>query len=93
MASVYSARLNNAKKIYSKLKDYLDKGYMIWDDENEIVTCIEWTDTDFIYNECLALFVFDRELDNGYYTPISKFNERFKSWKIVNPKNIKRLVK
>jgi len=101
MTSMYEGRLKNAQKIYNKLKDYLDKGYIIWNDEDERVYGLyEKTDEGVwsfgytsIDGRCVfGLYEDHPEDDHGRFTPIREFNEKFKKWTIINPKNIKRLI-
>jgi len=78
------ARWNNAKRIGEKIKSFTDKGYLVYDGEGDLITDITINNQGVfatLDKSCqLSLFLNDIELDNGMYTNIKEFNERFKSW-------------
>jgi hypothetical protein len=102
MSNIYDSRLNNAKEIFSKIKNYLSKGYMVWDDENyRVLKVYERTDSEGYWSfgtesedglcriEC---YYHHPELDHGRFSTIEQFNEKFKAWKIVHPNDMQPLV-
>ena len=92
MNKLQLARWNNAKKIGEKIKSYTDKGYIVYDEEGDIITGITINDEGvfaILDKTCkVSLFLNNIELDNGMYTNVKDFNEQFKKWKFVNPENI-----
>lgn len=106
MADVFESRWNNAVKIANKLNDYFDKGYIIFmDDENDMVEVsimkykfriddegIALPIGTYLNTDCsISYFIKDKEMDNGYYTTIKEYNDQFRHWKIVHPKDLKKI--
>lgn len=85
------ARWNNAKKIGTKIKSFIDNGYIVYDEDGDVIPDIEINDEGVfakLDEYCqIILFLNDTELDNGMYTPIKEFNETFKKWSFVDPNN------
>ena len=81
---------------YKKINDYLDKGYLILNEDGNQVRY----KFNIIENEIklpiskklnISYFTNDKDADEGLYTLIEDYNEQFKHWIIVNPKNIERI--
>ena len=83
-------RWANAQKMYHKLQNKLDDGYLLYDENDDLVKGLELNEEGFfqVYDEYSKCFLFlnDTELDNGMYTPIKEFNEQFKDWYFINPR-------
>ena len=90
------ARWNNARGIGNKIKSYIDRGFIVYDEDQEIIQDIEINDDGVfakLSDTCqLMLFLNDIELDNGMYTPIKEFNSTFKKWSFVDPNNKQPLI-
>ena len=86
-----TARWNNAKKIGTKIKSFIDKGFIVYDEDGDVVLDIVIIDEGVFAKiderNQIILFLNDTELDNGMYTPIKEFNETFKKWSFVDPNN------
>jgi len=96
--NMYEARWNNAVSIAEKVNDYLEKGFMVFDDSGQAVKMkFEITEESIhlpVSDQCKFIyFLNDREMDNGMYTKIADYNAQFKDWKIVHPKDISDLFK
>lgn len=99
--NIYEARWNNALRIAIKINSYIDQGYLVFNDENEIITGkFRITDKEIVLipdqtkqNCVYGYFLKDRDWDEGMYTTIKEYNEPFSKWTFVHPKNIKRLFK
>jgi hypothetical protein len=91
MNKLQRARWNNAKKIGNKIKSFIDKGFIVYDEDEEVVHDIIINDEGVfakVSDKCqIMLFLNDTELDNGMYTPIKEFNETFEKWSFVDPNN------
>lgn len=97
MASVYEARAANARRIGEKLIGYLDRGFLVFNEEGQQVVRSDITFTGFSGGKglCIQSTVFMdecRQSDNGMHTPITQFNEFFKDWKVVDPRHVKPLL-
>lgn len=99
--NIYDARWQNALKIANKINLYLEQGYLVFNDDNEIITGRFRITEDEITllpekdkNSCVyGYFLKDKEWDEGMHTTIKEYNEPFKKWRFVHPKDIKRLFK
>jgi hypothetical protein len=101
--NIYDARWNNAVKIAEKINGYLAQGFIIFDEENEMVEFpfeiredSEIADCNGIFRKigegCVLMhFLKDMEADNGYYDKIADYNAPFKKWKIIDPRFTKSL--
>lgn len=92
--NVYEARRKYIESVYNKLKKYQIKGYLIFNDRNQIVETIEnqgYCKNFALLIDSIIYYLHDKEFDNGYYTKISDLKAIFSQFKIVNPKHIKRL--
>lgn len=97
--NIYEARKRYIDKIGKKLIDYKSKGYLILDEYNKPIEDIKQEgfsngDTlNFGLNIDGGIYYdHDPDFDNGYYTTIKEFKEIFKKFKVINPKDFKRLV-
>ena len=102
MTDVFFARIENAKKVASSIKELIDSGFMVVDDEGSEIKDIKITNDsagnletvvanykDGSFN--LILFEADKEYDHGMHTPIKEFNAQFDSWKVYHPLMVKSL--
>jgi hypothetical protein len=94
MASMYVARLKNARRIGHKLKHYLKAGYLIFDEQNSRVTSVHFKG--FAGNVGLSVghtvyMDADTNLANGMELTITEFNALFKDWTIVHPRHFVKL--
>lgn len=92
----YERRWNNAKRIAERINSFIDDGYMVFDDDGEVVgRKFIITDYDISYpigeNSNLIYFINDVGLDNGIHTVISEYNKQFSDWKVVYPYDIQKL--
>ena len=94
--NTYEARWRNAKRIAERIIDLQNKGWLIFNNQNEIVGKVQiteeqWGEVSIVENcdHCRDYwFMNDKHYDEGLYTPIKQFNTKFKDWKCVDPKNI-----
>lgn len=98
--NIYEARWQNALRIANKINSFIDEGYLVFNDDNEIITGrFRITDKEIVLapdkdSRCVyGYFMNNKDWDEGIYTPIKEYNEPFKKWKFVHPKDIKRLFK
>ena len=96
---IYKARLKNALKIAAKINRLLKKGFLILDDKGEKVNYPFVFDSvarsihqKYSDNVRFLIFVDNKDYDMGLYTPIEKYNEKYKKFTFVNPKDLKKLV-
>ena len=91
----YMSRYLNACKKCAKINDLIKKGYVVLDNENtELKTgfvFIAGIKPNIICKDTnLIVYVHDPELDDGYYTPIRKWNyELNQNFKVYKRKAIK----
>jgi hypothetical protein len=93
--SIYQARYNNAKRIAEQINDLIDKDYLIFDEDKELLEGkFIITDKDISLNwgkHCkIAYFVNDSQFDNGALDTIEKYNSKFKDWRVVHPSDIQK---
>ena len=96
MNKMLESRKNNAIRIAKEINNYLNQGYLVFNEDNEIVARnFEITEEGVLLpisdKSKIIYCSFDENLDNGLYTPIKEYNTQFKKWKIVHPKYIKTL--
>lgn len=93
--NIYEARKNYIKEIGDKLISYQKKGYLIFNNDNEIVENISQTGFDVdkfgLTIDSCVFYEHNKDIDNGYYTPMKEMKAMFKGFKIVNPKYIIKL--
>lgn len=96
---IQNARQENAYRIYSKINGLIKAGYTIIDDEKYKIFGVEWKHDDrlghrfFVKsgNGVIRFFYGNPEYSEGLDISIKEFNEIFRGWKYVHPKNFKRL--
>lgn len=94
--NTYEARWQNAKRIAEKIIEMQEKGWIIFDENNEAIMPFAITKDgdggDIIAEVCsnitIKYFVNNKDWDEGLYTSIAEYNKRFKDWKCIDPKNI-----
>ena len=91
MGSIYEARWKNAHKIGNKIKNYLDKGYLVFDADGVKIESIRIDEEGLFINGGMY-FLNEINLDNGYYETVKEFNSWFSNWLIVHPKHCKKLI-
>ena len=95
----YKRRWINALKIAAKINRYLKKGYLVFDNDGEIfnekfvlngniLETVEVTQSGIFHS---SYFHNDTRWDNGIYTTIKDYNKMFENFKIVHPKDMKKL--
>lgn len=97
--NIYEARWNNAKKMGEKIKNYIKKGYLVFNDNGSKVGNIIITPEHVSYtlnfedqSVQFILYLNDNYMDNGSQDTIKEWNNQFRDWTIVHPKNIEKLV-
>jgi hypothetical protein len=92
---IYTARWENACRIASKINDFIEKGYIIFNEDDEKVDGFIIREDRIFQNvndNCSYIFFLnDKEFDNGYYTKIKEYNKQFKDWYCVHPKDYKKI--
>ena len=94
--NIYEARWNNAVKIAEKINSFLDRGFLIFNGDDEIINKKFAISNDEIYlplicNCNLGYFLKNTDYDEGMFTTIKEYNKQFKDWKFIHPNDIKRL--
>ena len=99
----HEAWWKNAIRMMGKINAYLEKGFRVFDEHGEQVEHKFFIKDNQILRPHQSsehkgdkvftiIFENDPEYDHGLHTTIDKFNKRFESWKIVDPKHMKGLV-
>jgi len=95
MKNKYTARRDYIAKIGNKLIKYLNEGYLIFDEDNELIKNVKLTgfseSSHGLNIDKVIYYDYNPNLDNGYYTSIKEFKKTFGKFKIIHPKHIKRL--
>jgi hypothetical protein len=89
----YEARWNNAVRIANKINELIKEGNIIFNDDSEpcngFIIRKDGIFQKVSANSSYIFFLKDKEFDNGYHTTIKEYNEQFKDWYYVNPKDYK----
>lgn len=94
MASIYVARLKNARHVGNKIKRFLRAGYMVFDENNNRITSVSFTGFSGSVGLSFEGIVYmdaDTSLANGMEMTIAEFNAQFKDWRIVHPRHFVKL--
>lgn len=93
--NIYEYRRDYIDKIGKLLIDYQNKGYIILDEGNNVIKKIEqrgFSSENFgLCIDSCVYYEYNKEFDNGYYTPLPKLKAMFEDFKIINPKDIIKL--
>lgn len=89
--NIYTQRKLYIENIGKQLLDYQSKGFIIFDEDGALVRKIELTENGDLLIDRVIYYLNDKNLDNGYYTSIKEFKEKFGKFKIVNPKDLQKL--
>jgi hypothetical protein len=96
MSSIYDRRWANAKRIWTKFMMLHKAGYVIFDQENEIVEGFRLNEegcyTTFNRDGTgggTFYFLNDPQLDNGMMTKVQDWNNQFLQWKCIHPLDMK----
>jgi len=85
--NVYEARWLNAQRVARKIQSWLDKGFIVFDDQGERVRKVELTE-DAVYacpfpetsRYWTTLFENNKDNDHGLHTTVREFNDQFDKW-------------
>lgn len=84
---VFEARKKFAIKEAQRIQGFLDRGYLVMDGKERVkemrITNNDVRETDGNYNK--IWFSFDREADDGAYTPIPELRALFRGLEIFKP--------
>lgn len=97
--NIYKRRWINALKIAAKINRYLKKGYLVFDNDGEIFNGkfvinenqLETVEKSTYGSYHAGYFHNDKKWDNGIYTTIKDYNKIFENFKVVHPKDMKKL--
>lgn len=95
MASVYEARLRNARKVGERLQRLVDEGHMVLDENGERIGAIEFRGFHGAGGLTIGNVVYmhdDREWDNGLELTVKEFNALFAGWRAVHPRHLRPVV-
>lgn len=95
MGSVYEARLRNARKVGERLQRLVDEGYMVLDEESQIIGKIEHKGFGDAGGLSIGNVVYmhdDPECDNGLELTVKEFNALFSTWRAVHPRHQRRVL-
>lgn len=99
MARIHEKRWENAKQIAEKINNYLDAGFLVFDEDFKPVKYKFIISDDEVLQPHQSpnttgtrmftlIFSNDLEFDDGVHTSIKDFNKRFEDWKVVDPKDL-----
>jgi hypothetical protein len=98
---MFEARWQNALRIARRVNQYIDDGYLVFDETNtkleskfvitdDSISLVHKMENCTITQE---YFEKNKERDHGMWTEISKYNEQFKDWVVIAPEHFKLLLK
>lgn len=86
---IFEARQRNAQRIGERIKDLLDSGHMVFDDEGDRVERVQFVGFGDVPGGLrfgnIIYFHPDPSCANGAFESIAEFNEPFKKWRAVKP--------
>lgn len=97
MQNIYDRKRELVDKVGKQLIDFLNKKYLIFYKDTVVFSVKQHGFKKDLFGLCIneyyILYEHNADADNGYYNTITDLRKKFKeSFKIINPKNIEKLI-